>query len=270
VRDDAASTYSKLQERINKYYQYQTLVWRPLNEEHDNNREIDTVHTYINGKRGAPSVHFVFRRLMPRARYEGIIKVFRNGEYDHRSLITGWSDFSERQYARTFQRRHPTFEQTVRESQTLKGARFCFGYREEEGGYDTYWAKVVRSDWVHNDPNSPRAPGESHQGHYDWTVTLVLDYCSTVAFFYDDAPNPIATLRQRSQPIIAARNREQREHAVREPGVPTSSGSRRARLLGRISSPDPCERPPKRARSSSCSSSERERATPPRKRARDS
>jgi hypothetical protein len=225
VCGDAASTYSKLQERINKYYQYQTLVWDALNEKHDNVREIDTVHTYINGKPGKPSVHFAFRRLMPRARYEGIIKVFWNGEYGHQSLITGWSDFSERQYARTFQRRHPTFEQTVRESQTLKGAQFCFGYREEEGGYDTYWAKVVRSDWVHNDATSPRAPGESHQGHYNWTVTLVLNYCTTVAFFQDDAPNPIATLRQPAQPIIAARNREQREHALREPGAPTSSSS---------------------------------------------
>jgi hypothetical protein len=214
---DEISTYSKLGERINKYYQYQLFVWKPLNETHDNVREINTVHTYIDGKPGAPSVHFVFRRLMPRARYEGIIKVFRYGEYNHQSLITGWSDFSERQYARTFQCRHPTFEQTVWESLTLKGAQFCFGYREEEGGYDTYWAKFVRSDWVHNNATSLRAPGESHQGHYDWTVTLVLDYCSTVAFFVDDAPNPIATLRQRSQPIIAARNREQREHALQEP-----------------------------------------------------
>jgi hypothetical protein len=270
VRNDAAFTYSKLQERINKYYQYQTLVWRPLDEEHDNNREVDTVHTYINGKPGKPSVHFVFRRLMPRARYEGIIKVFRYGEYDHQSLITGWSDFSERQYARTFQRRHPTVEQIVRESQTLKGARFCFGYREEEGGFDTYWAKVVRSDWVHNDANSPCEPGESHHGHYDWTVTLVLDYCSIVAFFNDDAPNPIATLRQPAQLIVAARNGEQREHALREPGAPTSSGSGRACLLGRISSPDSSERPPKRAWSSSCSSSERERTPPPRKRERNS
>jgi hypothetical protein len=129
---DEISTYSKLGKRINKYYQYQLLVWEQLNEEHDNVREIDTVHTYINGKTGKPSVHFAFRRLMPRARYEGIIKVFQNGKYGHQSLITGWSDFSERQYARTFQRRHPTFEQTVRESITLKGAQFCFGYREED------------------------------------------------------------------------------------------------------------------------------------------
>jgi hypothetical protein len=56
-------TYSKLGERIHKYYQYQLFVWNPLNKEHNNVREINTVHTYINGKPGAPSVHFVFRLL---------------------------------------------------------------------------------------------------------------------------------------------------------------------------------------------------------------
>jgi hypothetical protein len=256
VYGDTSRPICKLQERIDKYYQYQSLVWNPLNEAHSNVREIDTVHTYINGKPGAPSVHFAFRRLMPRARYKGIIKIFRNGKYGHQLLITGWSDFSERQYARTFQRRHPTFKQTVRESHTLKGVQFCFGYREEEGGYNTYWAKVVRSDWVHNNATSPREPGESHQGHYDWTVTLVLDYCSTVAFFEDDTPNPIATLRQHTQPIGSTRYRDEREYALWEPGPASISRSGQARLLGRISSPNPSERPPKHARSSSCSSSE--------------
>jgi hypothetical protein len=270
VYGDASRQFCKLQECVNKCYQHQSLIWDPLNEGCSNNRELNTIHMYINGKPGTPSVHFAFRRLMLRVRYKGIIKSFRNSKHGHQSLITGWSNFSERQYARTFQRRHPTFEQTVQESHTLKGAQFCFGYREEEGGYNTYWAKVVRSDWVHNDDSTPRAPGESHTGHYNWTVTLVLDYCSTVAFFQNDMPNPIATLRQRSQPIISACNRKQQEHAFQEPGTTTSSGSGQARLLGRISSPDPCKRPLKRARSSSCSSSERERATPPRKRERNS
>jgi hypothetical protein len=175
---------------------------------------------------------------MPRLRYEGIIKVFKGREWDHKTLVTGWSDISKRQYARTFQRRHPTCEQTVQEGRILEGAQFCVGYREEEGGFDTYWAQVVRSDWIRNDVASPRQLGE-----YDWTITLVLDYCSTVAFFQDDAPNPIATLRQRTQLIISMCNFDQHDYALREPGVFASSSAEQTRLLGRISTPPPYERP---------------------------
>jgi hypothetical protein len=197
-----ARTYCKLQERLNKYDYQAPRVWDVLNKKFGyRNKELDTIHTYIDGKPGAPSVHFAFRRLMPRARYKGIIKIFKGREYDHKSLVTSWSNFSERQYARTFQRRHPPCEQTVREGRILEGAQFCFGYREEERGFDTYWAQVVRLDWIRNDVSTPRQPGK-----YDWTITLVLDYCSTVAFFQDNAPNPIATLPQRSQPIVSLRN----------------------------------------------------------------
>jgi hypothetical protein len=203
-------TYCKLQERIDKYNYAAIYVWRCLDEEFGyRNKEIDTVHAYIEGKAGAPSIHFAFCRLMPRYHYKGIIKIFKGREWDHKTLITGWSDIAERQYARTFQRRHPTCEQTVREGRILEGAQFCFGYREEEGGFNTYWAQVVRLDWIRNDVLSPRQPGE-----YDWTITLVLNYCSTVAFFQDDALNPIATLRQHTQPIISTRNFDQRDYAL--------------------------------------------------------
>jgi hypothetical protein len=87
-------------------------------------------------------------------------------------------------------------------------------------------------DWIRNNVASPRQPGE-----YDWTITLVLDYCSTVVFFQDDAPNPIATLRQRTQPIVSTRNFDQQDYALREPGVFASSSAKRTRLLGRISTP---------------------------------
>jgi hypothetical protein len=214
-------TYCKLQDRINKYDYAALHVWRCLNEKHDyRNKELNTVHTYIKEKSGAPSVHFAFCRLMPRFCYKGIIKIFKGREWDHQTLVTGWSDFSERQYARTFQRRHPTREQTVREGRTLEGVQFCFGYREEEGGYDTYWAQVVRLDWICNDVSSPRQPGK-----YNWTITLVLNYCSTVAFFEDDSPNPIATLRQCSQPIVSTRNRDQQKHALWESGATASSST---------------------------------------------
>jgi hypothetical protein len=231
------STYSKLQERLDKYDQFAPLVWDVLDERFKH-KELDTIHTFIDGKPGAPSVHFVFRRLMPRLRYEGIIKIFKGREWDHKTLVTEWSDISERQYARTFQRRHPTREQTVREGRILEGVQFCVSYREEEGGFDTYWAQVVRSDWIRNDVASPRQPGE-----YNWTITLVLDYCSTVAFFQDDAPNPITTLQQRTQPIVSPRNFDQRDYALWEPGVFASSSAERTRLLGRISTPPPYERP---------------------------
>jgi hypothetical protein len=196
-------TYSKLQERLDKYDQFAPLVWDVLNKR-SKHKELNTIHAYIDGKPGAPSVHFAFCRLMPRLRYEGIIKIFKGREWDHKTLVTGWSDISERQYARTFQRRHPTCEQTVREGRILEGTQFCVGYREEEGGFDTYWAQVVRSDWIRNDVTSPHQPGE-----YNWTITLVLDYCLTAAFFQDDAPNPIATLWQRTQPIVSMRNFDQ-------------------------------------------------------------
>jgi hypothetical protein len=257
-------TYCKLQERIDKYDYAAIHVWDCLDEEFGyRNKELDTVHAFIDGKPGAPSVHFAFRRLMPHYRYEGIIKIFKGREWDHKTLVTGWTDFAERQYARTFQRRHPTREQTVREGRILEGAQFCFGYREEEGGFDTYWAQVVRPDWIRNDVASPRQPGE-----YDWTITLVLDYCLTVAFFQDDAPNPIATLRQRSQPIVSMRNFDQQDYALREPGVFASCSTERAQLLGRISSPPPYERPPKRAWSPASASSEQEGTPPPCKRKR--
>jgi hypothetical protein len=149
------STYSKLQERLDKYDQFAPLVWDVLDERFKH-KELDTIHTFIDRKPGAPSVHFVFRRLMPRLRYEGIIKIFKGREGDHKTLVTEWSDISERQYARTFQRRHPTREQTVQEGRILEGAQFCVGYREEEGGFDTYWAQVVRSDWIRNNVASPR------------------------------------------------------------------------------------------------------------------
>jgi hypothetical protein len=154
---------------------------------------------------------------MPRYRYEGIIKIFKGREWDHKTLVTGWSDFSERQYACTFQHRHFTREQTVQEGRILEGAQFCFGYRKEEGGYNTYWAQVVRPDWIRNNVSSLCQPGE-----YDWTITLVLDYCSTVAFFQDDAPNPIATLQQRTQPIVSTRNFDQRDYALWELGISAS------------------------------------------------
>jgi hypothetical protein len=203
-------TYYKLQERIDKYGYAAIYVWLCLNKEFGyRKKELDTIHLYIKGKPGAPSIHFAFRRLMPRYRYKGIIKIFKGREWNHKTLVTGWSDFSERQYARTFQRRHPTCEQTVQEGRILKGTQFCFGYREEEGGYNTYWAQVVRSDWTRNNVSSPRQPGK-----YNWTITLVLDYCLTVAFFQDDAPNPITTLRQRSQPIIFMRNFDQQDYAL--------------------------------------------------------
>jgi hypothetical protein len=197
-------TYCKLQDRINKYNYAALHVWRCLNQKHGYcNKELDTVHTYIEGKPGAPSVYFAFCRLMPRFCYEGIIKIFKGREWDHKTLVTGWSNFSKQQYARTFQRRHPTHDQTVQEDCILTGAQFCFGYREEEGGYDTYWAQVVRWEWIRNDISSPHQSGE-----YDWTITLVLDYCLTVVFFEDDLPNPIATLRQRSQPIVSTRDHD--------------------------------------------------------------
>jgi hypothetical protein len=140
-------TYCKLQERIDKYDYAAIYVWHVLDEEFSYcNKELDTVHTYIDRKPSALSVHFAFRHLMPRYCYKGIIKIFKGREWDHKTLVTGWSDFSERQYARTFQRRHPTHEQTVQEGRILEGAQFCFSYREEEGGYDTYWAQVVRSN----------------------------------------------------------------------------------------------------------------------------
>jgi hypothetical protein len=120
-------TYCKLQERLDKYNYQAPCVWDVLDEEFGyHNKELDTVHTFINGKPGAPSIHFAFRRLMPRARYKGIIKIFKGREYNHKSLVTGWSDFSERQYACTFQRCHPTPEQTVQEGRILEGAQFCF------------------------------------------------------------------------------------------------------------------------------------------------
>jgi hypothetical protein len=184
-------TYCKLQERINKYNYAAQYIWHCLDKEFGyRNKELNTVHTYIEGKPDAPSVHFAFRRLMPCYRYEGIIKIFKSREWGHKTLVTGWSDFSKRQYARTFQRRHPTCEQTVREGCILEGAQFCFGYREEEGGYNTYWAQVVRPDCICNNVSSPHQPGE-----YNWTITLVLDYCLTIAFFQDDTPNPITTLQ---------------------------------------------------------------------------
>jgi hypothetical protein len=60
---DQISVYSKLGKRILKYYQYQLFVWEPLNESHDNVREIDTIHTYklwdhkIDLKLDTPSEH---------------------------------------------------------------------------------------------------------------------------------------------------------------------------------------------------------------------
>jgi hypothetical protein len=59
-------------------------------------------------------------------------------------------------------------------------------------------------NWVRNNVSTPRQPGK-----YNWTITLVLDYVLTVVFFQDDAPNPIATLRQRSQPIVSMHNFDQ-------------------------------------------------------------
>jgi hypothetical protein len=148
---------SKLQERIDKYNYAAQYVWHILDKEFGyRNKELDTVHLYIDGKPGAPSIHFAFRCLMLRYQYKGIIKIFKGREWDHKTLVTGWSNFSERQYARTFQCRHPTREQTVQESCILEGAQFCFGYCEEEGGYDTYWAQVVRSNWIRNDVSNPR------------------------------------------------------------------------------------------------------------------
>jgi hypothetical protein len=109
-------TYCKLQERIDKYDYAAIYVWHCLDEEFSyRNKELNTVHLYIEGKPGAPSVHFAFRRLMPRYRYKGIIKIFKGREWDHTTLVTGWSDFSKRQYAHTFQHRHPTREQTIQE-----------------------------------------------------------------------------------------------------------------------------------------------------------
>jgi hypothetical protein len=134
-----ARTYCKLQKCIDKYFYHQTLIWDVLDKEFGHqNKELDTVHTYIDGKLGAPSVHFAFRRLMPHFHYEEVIKTFKGGEFSHNSLVTGWASFSKRQYERTFQCRHPTCEQTVQEGRILEGAQFCFGYREEEGGFDTY------------------------------------------------------------------------------------------------------------------------------------
>jgi hypothetical protein len=149
VFGDAAHTrtYCKLQEHLNKYDYQAPRVWDILDEEFGYcNKELDTVHTFIDGKPGAPSIHFAFRRLMPHACYKGIIKIFKGKEYNYKSLVTDWSNFSEQQYARTFQHRHPTCEQTIQEGCILKGTQFCFSYREEEGGYDTYWAQVVRLD----------------------------------------------------------------------------------------------------------------------------
>jgi hypothetical protein len=109
-------TYCKLQERLDKYDYAATYVWHVLDEDFGyRDKELDTVHSYIDGKPSAASVHFAFYRLMPRYCYEGIIKIFKGREWDHKTLVTGWSNFSKRQYARTFQRRHPTHEQTVQE-----------------------------------------------------------------------------------------------------------------------------------------------------------
>jgi hypothetical protein len=143
VFDDTthARTYYKLQERINKNYMHQLLVWDVLDKEFgSNNQELGTVHTYIAGEPNASAVHFKFRHLMPFLHFEGIIATFKGTEYNHKSLVSGWASFSERQYEHTFQHRHPTCEQTVQEGHILEGVQFCFGYRKEEGGFDTYWA----------------------------------------------------------------------------------------------------------------------------------
>jgi hypothetical protein len=205
-----ACTYCKLQECINKNYMHQSLVWNVLDEEFgDNNQELNTMHSYIAGKPNAPAVHFEFWRLMPFLCFKSIVTTFKGTKYNHKSLVTGWASFSKCQYECTFQRRHSTCKQTVQEGCILESAQFCFGYREEEREFDTYWAQVVRLNWVRNNVSTPRKPSE-----FDWTVTLVLNYCSTIAFFQDDAPNPSAALRQCPQPIVSTHNFDQQDYAL--------------------------------------------------------
>jgi hypothetical protein len=179
VYGDAARPYCKLQGHVDANYMHQMLIWHCVDEDFGGNiHELNTAHSYIAGEPNAPAVHFKFRRLMPFLHFEGIIATFEDTKYDHKSLVTGWASFSKRQYKRTFQRRHPTCEQIVQEGCILEDAQFCFGYREEEGGFNTYWAKVIRLNWVRNKVSTPRKPSK-----FDWTITLVLDYCLTVAFF---------------------------------------------------------------------------------------